>query len=1230
MPNLLPSFLRNYSWIQGFVRSFVAASLFWIGALPLFASIGIQPQQFQQPNVIATGSWPASIESADLNGDGRPDLVYTDFGATATAASTHIQLNNGDGTFVSGQTIATAGASVVVADFDRDGHPDLEWVWSKLGEGRVYFARGNGDGTFAAPVMLGTFAQIGTNVPQLNYLAAAAMHPSGYLDLLVEDSANSALFELTADASGVLVRLYAIHLPHEAGPMFTADLNGDGNTDVVIQSSAIDVFWGNADGILSAATTYGGVSGVRSMLLEDVDSDGHPDILVEGTAGHLDILHGSPDGSFSTISSGGTGSLDPATGAGGRLIGLTAGRNLYTSTAAGIGVLGVQADLSMRLEGLYNAGPSPAQGQSSFVLADFNGDGIPDVAIDSPEGIAILYGNADGSLQSSRSFSSNRPALNSTLGAFTASGSLDALVTLAPAQPQLMHGNGDGTFSVTSTPGPGLSATANGPTLTVDLNNDSVLDLILSTTSGLLLELGNGDGTFGAPSVISSSGSHAIATNISARAAIATSDTAGEHILMGPALTPTTLAMGTPGLVAAGDVNRDGTNDLLYQSGATWTVYLDRSGSFSPVSALPGVPTQPNLNAAAVVITDLDGDGNGDVLILFDNTSADHAHPSASVANQLLAWYGNGDGTFAAPVAIPVARNYTQLVATEIQNNGVPDLVLSDGYVVGILRNLGARNFGPEQHLLAGGSISSISTADLNGDGTNDLVLSNGSSVPNAEVSTGGITVLLNKLTPKTALVQTTISLVLTTPTSITYGQVVDGYAQVQSADNSALSGTITFYDGTVSICSIPVTTSVSCPASSGSGFAAGQHTLTATYSGDATHGASTSTPVVVTVQSAGTTATVSSSLNPAAAGEAVTFSAVLASSYATPSGAVDFYDSGALIGSAILDATGKATFTTSTLSAGTHSISVSFAGSSNFKSSVSSAISQVITSVGSMGPTATMVSSSANPSTSGQSITLTANVVGTSSSKNAAPTGTVTFYDGAASLGNTALNSNGLATITTSSLAVGSHAITAVYVGDANFVSSTSTAFTQTVSALTLPSATSFIITPASNAITVETGNSANILVKVSPVNGFNQPVSLTCSNLPDSSTCAFAAATIPAGGATTTLKLTTSAPRACGSPTSYAQSGGQTASLDSKAALPFAAPALAGMVFWLVPKRRALRSVVTLIALCGTFMALTGCGACTDLGTRPGSYTFTITGTSTGSSAMTVNQTIKVTVTE
>ena len=192
-------------------------------------------QQFNQPLVIPTGGWPAGIVAADLNGDGRADLIYTDYGATATASTTHILLSKGDGTFAPGQTIATAGAAIAAADFDHDGHVDLVWVWGAVGLGKVYLAHGNGDGTFAAPLELGTFAIVGTNAPDFRYVMGAQLHDTGYLDVLVEDVANPSLLTLTTDSSGTLIRLVGTKL-QSVGPMVAADLNGDGHTDLVIQS----------------------------------------------------------------------------------------------------------------------------------------------------------------------------------------------------------------------------------------------------------------------------------------------------------------------------------------------------------------------------------------------------------------------------------------------------------------------------------------------------------------------------------------------------------------------------------------------------------------------------------------------------------------------------------------------------------------------------------------------------------------------------------------------------------------------------------------------------------------------------------------------------------------------------------------------------------------------------------------------------------------------------------
>ncbi|HWW97599.1 MAG TPA: VCBS repeat-containing protein, partial [Edaphobacter sp.] len=305
--------------IRSFIKTVALCSLSLMSMAA--AAQQFNAQQFNQPLVIPTGGWPAGIVAADLNGDGKADLIYTDYGATATASTTHVLLNNRNGTFSPGQTIATAGAAIAAADFDHDGHVDLVWVWGVVGEGRVFLAHGNGDGTFAPAQQLGTFAIVGTNAPDFRYVMGAQLHDTGYLDVLVEDVANPSLLTLTTDSSGTLVRIVGTKL-QSVGPMVAADLNGDGHTDLVIQSvlgGAVNVFLGSADGLLTAAGSYVGSSAVQSMLLHDVDGDGHPDLVLEVANGQIEILHGNTDGSFVSTSEGGSGSADGTTGTGGHL-----------------------------------------------------------------------------------------------------------------------------------------------------------------------------------------------------------------------------------------------------------------------------------------------------------------------------------------------------------------------------------------------------------------------------------------------------------------------------------------------------------------------------------------------------------------------------------------------------------------------------------------------------------------------------------------------------------------------------------------------------------------------------------------------------------------------------------------------------------------------------------------------------------------------------------------------
>ena len=265
------------------------------------------------------------------------------------------------------------------------------------------------------------------------------------------------------------------------------------------------------------------------------------------------------------------------------------------------------------------------------------------------------------------------------------------------------------------------------------------------------------------------------------------------------------------------------------------------------------------------------------------------------------------------------------------------------------------------------------------------------------------------------------------------------------------------------------------------------------------------------------------------------------------------------------------------------------------------------------------MLTSNLDPATSGQNVTFTANVVEMGASI-AAPTGVVTFLDGSTVLGTKTLVGSGVASFSISSLSVGSHAITASYGGDANSGGSVSAVMTETVTGTTT-AGSSFSVS-VTGAAKVGVGGMANLQVAVAPQTGYMQPVQLSCADLPSESACTFAAHTIPAGGGTTTLQLSTMAPRSC----EVAASGSTTASL------PFAGTTVAALLVLFVPgkRRRAIKGLLVALIALGGMSTLSGCGACTDLGTKPGTYTIRVIGTSgSGTTANVVTTKVQVTVT-
>ena len=273
------------------------------------------------------------------------------------------------------------------------------------------------------------------------------------------------------------------------------------------------------------------------------------------------------------------------------------------------------------------------------------------------------------------------------------------------------------------------------------------------------------------------------------------------------------------------------------------------------------------------------------------------------------------------------------------------------------------------------------------------------------------------------------------------FGQSVTFTATVTG---NSPTGTVQFLDGATSL-GTPVALSAGVAALSNSSLAVGPHSITAVYSGDASNPGSTSAALSETISLKPSATTVVSSLNPSIAGESVTFTATVTGT--SPTGTVEFLSGSTSLGAPVALTSGGATFTTSSLPVGTDSITAVYSGDGSNSTSTSPILNETV----SLAPTATAVLSSADHATFGQPVTFTAVVTGDR------PTGAVQFLDGATSLASPVALTGNVASLTASTLALGTHTITAVYKGDAFNSGSTSPVLSEFVST-NAPTTTSLV----------------------------------------------------------------------------------------------------------------------------------------------------------------------------
>ena len=349
---------------------------------------------FTSSQATLASSNPVTEATGDFDGDGIPDLAVLSCENYGQTCGYTVFLGKGDGSFKSGsQEISLTGNNydgIYAGDFNGDGKPDLLLrYYDYSSNSHVITLLGNGDGTFTASASSVVSAPVseGGDVVQ-GALAFADFNGDGKLDLaVVGDAVNGGVSISLGNGDGTFT-LSATELdPTQAyGTIVSGDFNGDGIPDLIATTyfSPISVLYlGVGDGSFSrSANSLPITSFTKSMVVADFNGDGKLDLAVGGSSA-ISIFLGGGDGSFTQASGSpisGVGTFLAAGDFNGDGKVDLVGTDTYSSSAAlflgaGDGTFSVVTPVTP----VGNV--SSVQGPLATITADFNGDGISDLAV---------------------------------------------------------------------------------------------------------------------------------------------------------------------------------------------------------------------------------------------------------------------------------------------------------------------------------------------------------------------------------------------------------------------------------------------------------------------------------------------------------------------------------------------------------------------------------------------------------------------------------------------------------------------------------------------------------------------------------------------------------------------------------------------------------------------------------------------------------------------------------
>jgi hypothetical protein len=573
-----------------------------VNSLTITLLLGKGDGTFTPGATVSVSGDPQALVAGDWNGDGKVDLAVA-----LTADSVALLLGNGDGSFA-GEVDYSVGAgsypmSITAADFNNDGVPDL--ATANQNNGTISILLGRGDGTFAASVNYPYLP--GTTTTILSVLAAD-FDGDHNADLAVIDPFNSNLSILFGKGDGTFQAPVSNPVGFNPVAGAVADLNRDGLPDLVVANSndgTVSVLLNKGNGTFQNHVDYA-TAGANFVAIGDFNRDGLMDVAATNGAypsGVVTVLLGNPDGTFArTMSYSTTSASFLASGIAALSLAGNGKLDLITSNAGVSNLGGYVGQISVLRgngDGTFQSPTSFPGGGGYMAVADFNGDGKPDLAMPGPgnenllgTSVAVFLGNGDGSFQAGTDFATPTGPFAVAAGDFNGDGKTDlAVVNYGSASLSILLGNGDGTFQGHVDYAVGVEPTS---AAVGDFNGDGKQDIAVANKydGTVSVMLGNGDGTF-------------------------------QNANIYP------LIVGASGLVAA-DVNGDGKLDLVVADDAVSVLLGNGDGTFQP-----HVDTPP-VQAGAVVVGDLNGDGIPDAA-------------TAGGASTFSALLGHGDGTFSSP-----------------------------------------------------------------------------------------------------------------------------------------------------------------------------------------------------------------------------------------------------------------------------------------------------------------------------------------------------------------------------------------------------------------------------------------------------------------------------------------------------------------------------------------------------------------------------------------------------